>query len=301
MPIVLSYNDVNALGSLAYNAGNLYGRAGRAQQEAQLLAQIDAQRNQAAVGLQSISAQERQAALDRQQRADLATLDQQFRYDQLAAQDRARQQQTAAQLGQAGIRAQAGLEREAIEGATQAQRDKLLHQQALERIEREAQLGKYSRRSSQDTPPSYQPGTMPSKDYAEQEAQEFGHLIPFDTGQAYSADYAARKRDERVKTAQSMSALPTDQLNAFLNERPNDPWAPYIRAVIQARQTLEGGQRGNVGAMPEGRRVPGQQQRGATQGLRGPGYADPRFEGLSDEEIMRLGHNPALLQQLMGR
>jgi hypothetical protein len=299
MPIVLSYNDVEALGSLAYNAGALPAKADRGQQTAALMAQIDAERNRTALGLQQISAQERQAQADRQAHQTIANQQQQYRYDALAADERQNAAQLDAAMAEAGLRSEQGM----MDFALRGQRDKALHQMTMERIEREAQLGKHTGKQ----PATIGPGGLPTHDFAEQEVQENGHLIPFRAGESVSAENAGRTRQRAMDTATDLSSLPTPQLEAYIKGKPNDQWAPYVRAVIQARRAVSGGQIGNNSAMPEGGRVPGGGRSGAATpagptgyaGGPGRGFGDPRLTGLSDQQLLMIANDPDLLAKLL--
>jgi hypothetical protein len=315
MPIVLSYNDVDALGSLAYKTGGLYGQARRADQNAALLAQIDAQRNQAAINLQEVSARQRDADLERQLRANLAADELQYRYDISAAGERELQTQMSNALAEAQLKSQAGFQEQILTADLKAQEDKRLQEMNLQRIEREAQLGKYDRRREESViPPS---GGLPSKEFVQQEIQEYGHLIPFEAGKSVSAESAARTRDRAMEIATSLSGLPTNQIEAYIQQRPNDPWTPYMRAIVQARMAISGtGSRRPsrpVGAMPEGPRPPGfptdigsrrsiPGPRGNNAGLSsGRGLGDPILGQLNDTELQQLAQDPVSLEKFMNR
>ncbi len=294
MPIVLSYNDVNALGQLAYQSGSMYGASQRSAQDTALLAQIDASRNATAAQLQGIQANERQTNAALAQRADQATAEQQYRYAALGQQA----QQSQAALDAAQSRSEQEQQNIVLRSALQGERDKQLQQATLDRIEREKQLG--STRFKQPTGAAGDSSGLPTKQFAQQEVQDFGALIPFDAGNAVSADQLGRTRDQALKTAESLSSLPTSQLETYLQQRPNDSWSPYLRAVIQARQAISGGGQ-NPGSMAEGKSVPGRSKSQATAPLGGGmGFGDPLLQRLSDEDLRRLAENPQLLQQYLG-
>lgn len=310
MPVVLSYEDVNALGSLAHEAGRGPAFAQRQQFDLGMMSQISAQRDATAAQLQSISAQERQREADRDFAREQAGAQRQFDYDRMLAAEEANRQGLERAMFDANIDSQSRIADQLLKSQLTGQRDKQLHLQQLERIEREAALR--PQRGGTDRGGQITPGGFPDRDFAEQEVQQFGHLIPFGTGSAVSASAASRGRERGMETAKNLSALPTSELQAYVQSRPSDAWAPYIRSVIQARQTAAGGtagvsgdSSGGVGALPEGSLPSGAgQPAGAAASLRGgrsfTGAVDPRFSSMSDAQLQQLAENPALLNRLMG-
>lgn len=289
MPIVLSYNDVNALGNLALQSGRLTGQADTNRQNLNLLAGIEANRNATAADLQRISASERQAEADRSLRRELAGAEQQYRYDTLAADQAAQRYAYDSRLAQEDVRGQYDLAQELLNAQTQATRDQTLHTQRLQQIEHQAAVRGSGAALSAD-------GT-PTREWAQQEVTDYGHLIPFRGAEAASVASAARDREDKASTAAELSALPTGQLEQMIQSRPSDPWGPYMRAIVQARRQVHGGGvPGAMGAQGDGRPVPS----GRRPGIQGGGtFQSTPFSDLSDADLDALATNPALFQQYL--
>jgi len=292
MPVVISYEDVEALGTLAFEGAKTGALAQGQMANRALGAQIEQGREATAAQLQGIQSRERIAGQQIQTQQAQFGAQQQLQYDQLAQRDALARAQMEAGMAEAGIRAQADLQQELLGAASQQERDVRLHQQRLTEIERRAQVS--------GTAPALGAGGVPDKAYAAQEAQQFGNLIPYDTARAVSPESAARTQQRALETAQGLSALPTSQLNNYLQSGGiGQRWAPYVQAIIQAREQVSGGA-SQMGAMPNGRSVPGQggrQPQGLNQG-QGLGM-DERFGSLSDAELQQLGENPAMLNRFL--
>ena len=301
MPIVLSYEDVDALGSLAMNAGEVTGRAAAGRQDAALLQQINAQRDAEATRRMQIEASERQAQQDREFRAQQSQADRQFRYDQLATQADFNQSRLMASQAEALARGQADLQGQMLEHGLRTARDKQLHEQTMERINREAQLGKYSR-ATNGKQPMVSAGGLPNQQQLDQEMQQFGHLIPMEPG--VSAESAARKRENALQTAQQIGGMATEQIEQLITTRPDSEWNPFFRAVVEARKQVSGERgAGQYSMMAEGGMLPRQGvppqplQSGAIPS-QNQGYTTP-LSGLSDQQLMGAAQNPELLRQLI--
>lgn len=300
MPIVISYEDVEALGSLAYNTGEVTGRAGQQNRDLALLTSIDQNRDATATRLQQIEASERQRELDRQLQASTAASTQQYRYDALAQQDDFNQARLQAGIAEAQARSQGQLTETMLDASLRSARDKQLHEQTLERLEREAQLGKYARSGTPQ--PGISAGGFPNQRQVDAEIQQFGHLIPFGARDAVTTESAGRSRERAIDTAKNVGAMPTSQIEGMIQERPDDPWNPYLRAVVEARKQSSGETGfGQQSGMAEGRSLP-KQASAATGGSfnRGQSMVTP-LSGLTDEQLQAASKNPELLRQLLAQ
>ena len=288
MPIVISYQDVDALGTMAFEGARTGAAAqGRLQNRA-LGAQIEQSRDRTATQLQQISAREREAAASRQFTGQQNELDRQYQYDALAQENALYDAKFKAGLAEAEIKAQADLQSDLLGGISQKKRDERLHQQRLEQIDRTAagrartggQLG---------------PGGVPDKKYATQEAQQFGGLIPYNAQQGGHPSLVAESTERTLDTAQGLSMLPTDQLESYQSsDRVPAGWKPYVEAVLQSRNAIGGG--APQGAMPEGGGVPGQRSASLASGQ---GLAN--FEGLGDAEFNEIANDPVKAAEFFRR
>lgn len=320
MPIVLSYTDVEALGSLAFQAGQAPGRA-RAQQQAADRALAASEIN-ARLGLQreQLRAEQQQAQADRAFRGQQAQLERDFIRGRdataFARESELMDHRNAAALQEAAIQADlrrdlaeqeaAGSVAEALlEADLQRQRDERLHAQRLSQIDREAAYGKYdrSRGTGADAGGFLSPQGVPDEDLAKSESQRFGHLIPYGVDRAVSGDQAARERKRASETAVGLAQLPTAQIESYLAQNPDDRWAPYLRAIVESRRATQLGQppvgpRQSV--MAEGRRLPSSPSQGFG-GAAATGFGDGRLHGLSDADLHMLANNPELLQRFLSQ
>lgn len=233
MPIVLSYNDINLLGQLAYQTGTLQGKAQAAQQRAANSARItaavlnaDAQRDAAAADM--IASQTR-ADIARQQSIDQTNALQAqlgFRTDQAnaAASQRAGLQQQDFEQDSARQQQQFDLN---------AQRDERRHQQDLDEIEARRQAGQWER------PASSRQARTPAQ-RAGDEVEQFGDLIPKPAA-GVSIEQTLQLTEKQAATAKQFSTMSTSQLKALRDAHPQDQWAGYLDAVIQSRQNVAGG------------------------------------------------------------
>lgn len=298
MPIVLSYEDVEGLGSLAFE-GAKAGALGQGQfQNRALTSQIEADRDRTATQLQAISSRERQLELDRQFSGQQADLDRQLQVGLAGQQMDLSRAQMEAGIVEADIRAQADLQQELLGDVSQQERDRRLHGQRLTEIEHRAQF------KGQEAAVGLGADGVPNKKFSQQEAQQFGNLIPYGTERAVSGGQAARSQERGLKTAQGLSSLPTSQLQGYIQSGNIDQqWEPYVRAVVQARQAISGGGV-PTGVMPTGASVPGQRvgagaaQQSLTQG-QGLGL-DQRFQALGDAELNQIANDPVLLNRFLG-
>lgn len=291
MPVVMSYQDIGALAQLSHQAG--YAQF-RQQDQANTAALVANRQQQDTARMQNETARQ-QAEADRrlqgrllnhqsaQQEAELGLRRQSLAQDnsQFYAGLASRERQT--ELG-----AQADIANRLIASQTQQQRDQRLHQNRLAEIEARGTRGADGMAIS--------PEGVPSPTQSEREVTQFGNLIPYDTGNAVSGPDAVRRRDGAAETATGFSQLPTAELEAYISSKPSDQWTPYLRAIVQARQAVSGGNSG-LGAVPEGNpfsqrdtTMPGALQGGGGFGL----------NGLSDAELNALANDPALMNQYFG-
>lgn len=313
MPIVLSYNDVNALGTLAQGAGE----AERGRFEQQLLQRYDTSRDATAANLQGIEARERQAAYDRQFRGQQSALERAFttRRDQqqLAAQERRSQRQAEQTAYEQDMRMRralldAGLDQQ--QDAVGYQRDMDLmdrrHQQRLQEIAaRAAYRGSGGTSGGRDA--AGDPIDVEKR--AEAEANQFSNLIPFNA--RATTRTTANQVPDLMEQAKHLAMLPNAQLREMLQNAPNDEWARYIQKILQNRQQAESGDPiANSGGPARARRrsgltrgaTPGATSRGGGGGVageRGQGFGSTGLEDLSDEQLMQFSQNPQRLQRYL--
>lgn len=264
MPIVISYTDVEALGTLAH-------RAGYDQAYAQGIRQNRAEdyRNRALDQQGDIQRENLEA---RRQVSQFTEEGRNRRHDEaLSAAEYGRQQRLQEQLfamqGRAGLEEQRQENREGLEDRRQAGR--------LERIAVEVGYGKYSEKSKSAA--TLDRGGLPSLEYAKDEVSKYHHLIP-EGRVAGSAAFTAERFGQTIQEARDISRLPTDEIRRILDARPNDKLAPYMAAILSAR----GGMQGLSSPVPSA-----DQGLGYDQGLGvGQGLApDPILGGLSDQEL----------------
>jgi len=297
MPVVMSYQDIGALAQLSELAG--YQQFAQADQNR--AAMLVANRQQQDTQRMALETQRQQADADRRLQAQLFNREQQqedqqfsqslgYRYDALAQDQGQFNQQLAAQQYGQQLQAQTRIASDLLGYGQQQTRDQQLHDYRMQEIDRR---GQYSQQTRAADGGFITPQGVPDKDYATREVQRFGQLIPYNVGSAVSGGDAQRRREQASEQALGFSQLPTAQLQEYIKKRPSDPWAPYLRAVVQARASVEGGQQGR-GAIPEGgfgQQQPTQQMPGA---LRGGSYG---LDQLDDAELMELANNPELMQR----
>lgn len=282
MPIVLSYEDVNALGTLAHQGAYAGARGAGEMQNRALTAQIEAGRDATATQLQAISSRERQAEADRGLRADIAAAGQDYRYDVLARDDEYARAEMESSLQQESIRAQAKVQSELMGELSQRERDQRLHQQRLIEIDR---------REGQGVGQLSTTG-VPDPKYAKAEAQRFATEVPFDP--AISPGTFQRGRERATQTAEALSGLSTDQLIAYgQSGQLGKEWQPYVEAIVQSRRQLVAPQEG---AGQRGSSVPA----GSGGFTEGKGFADPEFAGYNDQQINELLTDPMKLNRFLG-
>ncbi len=294
MPVVIDYAGVEALGRLAYQGGKVQGQAQRAAGDLAYLSQVETSRNAGAVQLQAIQAQQEESQADRALRASQGGAQQSYRYDALAQQKQLAEQQMQTTIQRAGISGQAQLAREQVQQQGRQSLSEQVHQQTLERIREEADLGKYNRAGGKP-PPSIDAGGLPNDAYATREAQQFSHLGPMDPqNEAMQAGTAA---DDNRKTAKTISMMTTEQLRSILQGQPDDEWSSYIQRVLQNR-SRDSVQSKLDGVGPEaGAGVsPWTPHESFTQGQ---GMGD--MSGKSAAELAELANDPAKLQEWYNR
>lgn len=313
MPIVIKWDNIEALGSLAVQAGTGIGQIQNRQLNEQMLARMD----QADIARQQLTVQQQQGAFNRQQEALLQAQrigsQRDLQTQELQTQGQFRLQEQALQnqggLQRQTLQDQGDIQQQLIGSVLQGARDKQLHAYEMEKIQREAQLGRFQNNRAQHAGLSAQ--GVPTQQYAESEANDFGNMIPYNVGNAINGEFAGDKQASAHKTALSLSSLPTDQLEKFVTQKPKDPWAPYVSAVVQARKKITGGAHGDTSAQPEGRKMPrqrsapsgdlGQAPLGQAGSAAGAGtVVDPRLAGLTDDQLLQLAANPQLISQILG-
>lgn len=297
MPVVMSYQDIGALAALSHEAGRSQFRA-RDQQNATALVMNRQQQDTERMRLQTMAEQAEadrrlQANLSGQARQDdLRQFDQSlgYRYDALAQDQGQFDQRLAASAYSDQLRAQTQLAGDLMDVQGRQQRDEQLHDYRMKEIEAR---GQYSNQARAADGGMITAEGVPDKTFAEREAQRHGQLIPYGAGNAVSGGDASRRREEAAEQAMSFSMMPTSQLRQYVENRPSDKWAPYIRKVLQDRAGRSGG-RQDIGGMPEGNR-PTQAPAQAPGSLRGgSGYG---LDTLDDAELMELANNPELMQR----
>ena len=259
MPVVLRYDAVQQLGSLAFQAGYQPGYAtGRFQ--GRQLAEREAGRLDARdAEIRRLQENARQFNETTRLRRDLAT-------QQLQTQQAVAQQRTESTERIAGARGEAELAAAERERVVQSQRDRMLQQQQLERIEHEARLGKYARRTTGKAPPAPPGQGLPTSDYIDQELQQYAHLLPYRAGGAPTAGAAARDAEKQHATGKSLLNMPNAQIADYVEKRPDDPYTPILRAALEGRRAAAGQVQGAV--QPQ---VPGAPTPTGNQGPLGTG------------------------------
>ncbi|MCC7407395.1 MAG: hypothetical protein IT442_04945 [Phycisphaeraceae bacterium] len=292
MPIVLSYNDVSALGKLAYAAGYAPANAQASLERSRLNTQMLAQMDQQDLAEQQLLAQERQAVQDRQQKSALANLNATLEREAMAAQERRFNTQIAAQQE----------DRQSQQTFTLA-RDEAQRQAELQQVEAQKKAAvevATSKATAQYGVPTTTPGGLPTKQQVEAEVQSYGGLIPFPASSG-SVVGAARGQEDLAKIAQGISSLPTGQVQNLLKAQPKSPWAPYLQAILRGRGQAQTAP-GSVG----GSSVPsagGAASAGGQALSQGTGYGDVRakLKGLSNDELQRLAQDPQAFAELMAQ
>lgn len=274
MPIVLSYGDVQALGTLAYQAGYQPGRAQaaaiRSQQNNAMLAQMD----KMDLAVQQQKQDNANAQLDRQNQLAIAQLQAQVNSARIASSEKSDKAQLAAAV--------ADREDKQAFSLTQAADE---HKRELETIAWKQAVEDTSKKGG-----SAALG-IPDKKKVGEEMQQFGHLIPFQADQGVTPAGAARMRDDAMKVAESLTSLPNSEIAKVLAAQPNSPWKPYLQAIIQSRGGAAAAQPAATGAEPTAK------DRALSKG-QGLGEAG-RLEALSDQELIQMASDPALLQTFL--
>ncbi len=271
MPIVISYTDVAALGTLAHRAGydQAYAQGIRQNRvEDYRGQQLDIQRENMEARRQVSQFTEE----GRNRRHDEA----------LSAAEYGRQQRLQEQLfamqGRVGLEEQRQGNRAGLEDQRQVHRGDLEERRQSGRLEKivvEASYGKYGRGSKSAA--TLDRGGLPSLEYAKDEVSKYHHLIP-EGRVAGSAAFTAGRFGETIQEARDISRLPTDEIRRILDARPDDKLAPYMAAILAARGGMQGLSAPVPGADPG---------LGYNDGLGGGmGLApDPILGGLSDQEL----------------
>lgn len=289
MPIVLSYESVETLGALSMQTGQMAGQADRQRFDQGLLQQYDQSRNQSAVQLQSIQAGSENAAADRSLRMELAGQQQNMQREAWARQDQQHDQQLAAGMQQAEMQQAARLQQELMQQQGRFGMEKFRHDLGMQRLQYEVDTG--IKGPSGQAAPTLGPGGFPTKDHARNELTQHGHLIPFDV-RTGGGGKVVREQENQMEIAEAILNLPTQAIEQRVQQQPDDPWAPFMSAIIEARGAVQPGrdaeprQRQTQGyARPEaGRpRRPGQQgMTGNGEGAAGSGNG---FQSMSDAEL----------------
>lgn len=284
MPIVLSYEDVGALGALAASAGSASGMAARADRDFDFLRDQQRLSTQIALDTAQRRSGEQQAELDRQLRGDLAAADLMQRQT-LSEADLAQRQYMADRdfeerqiLSQQA--AQETARREALEHTLNIDRDRQRHSQRLEEIRERA-------RTKGTT-------TDPRK-AAEQAARKRQELLP--VGQAKPGESDGDRLAARNREAEILAGLSNQELaDMYKRYRADEaktgkrhPAAAYIAGLLVDRH--------NAGQINS----PNQPGAGAPLSSGGRGLADPVLGSMSDADLMELARNPAMLGQLERR
>ena len=226
MPIVLSYTDVEALGSLAkqsgYDRGFVQGQQARHAREDRrdLLGQQQE--------IAKSQAEDRWAAT----RYTEYKKDQRFQAE-LDDDDRKRQQDVDDQM----FDLQGDFAMEGFKQRGERERDVGLEANRRERIRLEASLGKYKRKG--DEVPTLEAGGMPTAEYAKDELERFRHLAP-STKAVGTPTRAAKQQHKSNAGLLQITGLPTDQLEAIRRAKPDHPLADFMEAVIQDRRARHG-------------------------------------------------------------
>lgn len=290
MPIVLDYNSVEALGSLAVQAGE----ASRDRFNQQLLQRYDAQRNQTAAQLQGIEADERQAGLNRQFQANQAAMDRQFTATQQQREIAAEQQRYNQQAQLSALDREARMQRAMLDAGLDAQQGQIDHQRDLQLMDRRHQ----QRLREQAARAAYGAdggggGDVSFEDRAEAELQAFSDLIPIETS---DTGLAQQDQETQYEKARSLSMLPDARLHELLQNNPEGSWARYIQGVLQQREGAA--PRGNGAAAGRRRRAATPARRGGLAD-QGEGYGSTGLENLAPQDLERLANNPEMLQRYL--
>lgn len=333
MPIVVNYTDLEALGTLATQAGRAQGQA-----------QAAAMDQQAELQRQQMQAQERAAM--RSNAVDRYGIDQQRAagVDELRARQLEQERRIGAEMqelatrgeqSQAELARKQAFEREEAETEARRRRDREMEVNQLRqqgaydraamtsgtrietaRIAADARMATAGMRGG-NAENLFRMGGAQSSKYAEGEALKLAHMLPVPTNRSAAGMSMAGER--AIEYAQNLSRLPTTQLMSWAEENVNDPYYPYVSAVIADRQRMRGQMRraqrqgiGSVGGAGGGGEVapqsPGNRSLFSGGGAGGPvsstgnGYGEPAagrvtrrgggpivgetgFEGLSDQEL----------------
>ncbi len=266
MPIVLSYTDVAALGSLAHQAGydQAYAKGIRQNRVEDFRDRTLDQ--QGAIHEANVEAREATSrfAVESRNVRHMESLD---------AAEHARQVRLQEQIF--GLQGRAGLEEQRQEHRVEMEDQ--TQQNRLERIDVEAMHGKYKRSSKAE--PTLDPGGLPTRAYAQDEVSKWHDLIPQRPSVGRAA-HSAGVIGDTYNAARDISQLPTDEIQRILDLRPDDKMAPYMTAILADRRSVQGA------AYPSN----AEPNLGGGTGLgSGGGVApDPIYSGLSDEELWNL-------------
>lgn len=335
MPVVLSYEDLGALGAVAHASGrgqfaaqdqaNTNALLANRQQQDTARMQLEIQQQQAEadrrlqdrvfngeqrLAFDRLDQETQQAQADRllrerafnqdneQFNARLASDQKKAEADRLLRERAFNQenQQFHARLAAQQEQAQLGVRSDVADRLVQAQLQS--ERDAQQHQYRLAEIEARNTRGADGAPIS--PEGVPSEQQSEREVRQFGNLIPYEIRDSFGPSDANFRREEATKQAQSFALLPTDQLKAYVAKKSDDKWVPYIRSIIQARQQITGGQ-GRVGVTPEGTprgQRPGNPATptGSLQGSDGFGLSQ-----LNQAELDALASDPEMLRKFFTR
>ena len=277
MPIVLSYEDIDALGTLSVQAGK--AQTGYSVQFGPTADQVQAQQQ----AQQAADFRERQ--LESQQAAQAASLEQR-RTEAQNLEDRTAATAEAAQKRFEAEQA-ARIERERIER---------LHQNQLEAYKAgQMRLREQERGAGKVGPAAVGPDGTPNLQQAKAWVQQGAQHLPgpsrsYQTGQPQIfVDTFGNTQDQALAIAQ----MPTHVLQDYLAQQPNSPMAQFVAFVLKQRQLAvqhRGGASPEVAPRTTSTVVPGMQQAlGGVQQLFAPqmGSTDNMYLNKSTDELLR--------------
>jgi len=221
MPIVVSYTDLEALGSLAHSAGLMSGRNDRQARDAQnALAQ-------------------RQMRNEEHRSVREGVQQQQMHSRELEVRRAADEQRLMVEMAQIGARSQeAAAGREASFQRQQMGQDRLDARQSQvhqDRVEIEQMRGQRPSASRAGQPPAFNTSGGQTPAYAREEVRKHADALPFNHD-SFRAETAAGRRGDVNDTAESLSSMSTRQLKQYIQSRPNDPYAPFVQRVLSDRE-----------------------------------------------------------------
>lgn len=216
MPIVVSYDDIAAMGEAAYAGGYSRGAAGSRDRMEERSLQNTLSQREATAAAQRLRYEQRRDDLDRQLEAQLAAMHQQG--DQ--AEREARLQRA---MMEAGLDVQADRQ----DFRQQLTRDRLRHGYEMQQIDRRAEHDSRRKTNRPTLPEAGAPGDK----WVEQAIRKHAGEIPFVQGDATRGQVEAR-----YKIAGDLASLPDEQLRAELDSDPKGEWARFIQALLQDRE-----------------------------------------------------------------